>query len=140
MATRSASIELLAPPDGCLEVRLGAAPPRRLVAESRERRARSTWLRGRCALESACARRELASASQTTEDTLLVHAAEANHRFAFELARAGVRAELELVAVEPDRSNATLTVATGSFLPVSRKLPADALARLRALVQTAAER
>ncbi len=139
MATRSASIQLLAPP---ADVWRFVSEPRHLAdwwpnlaSVEPDRRGFGAGARWRVRARDASWLRRA-----NDEDTLLVHAAETNHRFAFELARAGVRVELELVAVEPDRSNATLTVATGSFLPVSRKLPADALVRLRALVQTAAER
>ena len=45
--------------------------------------------------------------------------------------------ELTLEAIAPDRTRATVTV-DGSWLRVSRSLPRRALARLHALIQTAA--
>ena len=73
------------------------------------------------------------------EDTLLVHAAEPERRFAFELVRARIRADLVLSEVARGRTRAELT-ASGSLLRgFTRSLPHDALARLHALVQTAAD-
>jgi hypothetical protein len=101
----------------------GVEPDRRgLVAGARWRvRSReSTWL-----------------AREGTGDTLLVHVAEPPRRFVFELVRAGLRAELVLSELEPGRTQAELS-ASGSILRgFRRSLAGVALARLRALVQTA---
>jgi uncharacterized protein YndB with AHSA1/START domain len=70
------------------------------------------------------------------EDTLLVTAAEPEARFAFELVRAKVRAELVLEPAGPDRTAAELRVSGPLLVGFSRALPREALARLHDLCQT----
>ncbi|HSG12342.1 MAG TPA: SRPBCC family protein [Gaiellaceae bacterium] len=138
MAARSASVELLAAPadvwaflaephhlaDWWPNVafvrpdRLGATTGARWTVHTRE----STWLR-----------------RADTEDTLLVHAAQVEQRFAFELVRAKLRADLTLTEVAPGRTRADLTVSGSLLRGFTRSLPRDALARLYELVQTAAD-
>ena len=71
------------------------------------------------------------------EDTLVVTAVEAPTRFAFELVRARIRAELRLARAGAGRSTANLTVEGPLLLGFSRSLPKTALARLHDLCQTA---
>jgi uncharacterized protein YndB with AHSA1/START domain len=71
------------------------------------------------------------------EDTLVVTAVEAPTRFAFELVRARIRAELRLTSAGAGRSTADLTVEGPLLLGFSRSLPKTALARLHDLCQTA---
>lgn len=136
MPTRTASIELLATP---ADVWAFLEEPRHL----------SDWWPNVGFVEpdkrglTAGARWQLRSRESTwfrragTEDTLLVHAAEPERRFAFELVRAKIRAELVLEETAPGRTRAHLT-ASGSLLAgFTRSLPRDALARLHSLVQTA---
>jgi uncharacterized protein YndB with AHSA1/START domain len=138
VAARSASVELLATPADVWAVlaephhladwwpnvafvqpdRLGAATGARWIVHSRE----STWVR-----------------RADTEDTLLVRAAEAERRFAFELVRAKLRADLTLAEVAPGRTRADLTVSGSLLRGFTRSLPRDVLARLYELVQTAAD-
>jgi uncharacterized protein YndB with AHSA1/START domain len=98
--------------------RLGLAAGARWRVRSRE----STWLR-----------------RAGTEDTLLVHAAEPCRRLAFELVRAGIRAELVLAESGPGRTRAELGVSGPLLRGFTRSLPRDALDRLHDLVQTAAD-
>ncbi|HUF01730.1 MAG TPA: SRPBCC family protein [Gaiellaceae bacterium] len=73
------------------------------------------------------------------EDTLLVSAVDPPSRFAFELARAKVRATLVLVPHGPDRTRAELRAQEPFTLSFTRgRLAKDALARLYDLVQTSA--
>ena len=73
------------------------------------------------------------------EDTLLVLAAEPERRLAFELVRARLSVELVLAPAAGGRTRAELAV-VGPFLAgFSRTLPRDALRRLHALVQNAAD-
>jgi carbon monoxide dehydrogenase subunit G len=135
VATRSASADLLATP---ADVWAFIAEPRQLAdwwpnvatvepdrlglaagARWRVRSREATWFR-----------------RANTEDTLLVHVAEPGQRFVFELVRARITADLRLAEVGPGRTRADLA-ASGSLLGgFTRSLPRDALARLRALVQT----
>ena len=74
-----------------------------------------------------------------SEDTLLVTAAEPSARFAFELARARVRADLALVPVAGRRTRADLRAWEPFTLSFTRgRLAKDALDRLFDLVQTGA--
>ncbi len=138
MASRTASVELLAAP---AEVWAFLAEPRHLAdwwpnlglvepdrlglavgARWRVRTRESTWL-----------------LRAEAEDTLLVHAAEEARRFAFELVRARLRAELTLTEVAPGRTRAALSVTGPVLRGFTRSLPGDALGRLHDLVQTAAD-
>ena len=73
-----------------------------------------------------------------TDDTLLVTAAEPARRFAFELVRARLKAELTLAPTGPSRTTAELAVEGPFVLAFSRSLPKTALSRLHDLCQTAA--
>jgi uncharacterized protein YndB with AHSA1/START domain len=73
-----------------------------------------------------------------SEDTLLVTAADPVRRFAFELVRQRVRADLTLVQVASERTRAELVVSGPLLLAFSRTLAKTALARLHDLCQTAA--
>jgi uncharacterized protein YndB with AHSA1/START domain len=73
------------------------------------------------------------------QDTLVVTAVEHSSRFAFELVRAKVHAELALVRTTPERTMAELRVEEPFTLGFSRgRRSKDALARLYDLVQTGA--
>jgi uncharacterized protein YndB with AHSA1/START domain len=72
------------------------------------------------------------------EDTLVVTAADPAMRFAFELVRAKIRAELTLVSAAGRGTRAELVVEGPLLLGFSRSLPKTALARLHDLCQTAA--
>jgi uncharacterized protein YndB with AHSA1/START domain len=72
------------------------------------------------------------------EDTLLVTAADRPARFAFELVRAKLRAELSLAPAGSTRTRAELAVSGPLLLGFSRTLPKDALERLHDLCQTTA--
>jgi uncharacterized protein YndB with AHSA1/START domain len=72
-------------------------------------------------------------------DTLLVTAAEERRRLAFELVAAGVRADLRLEPIADHRTAAALEVEIRWLAGSPRRLAADALSRLHALCQTAAE-
>ncbi|HWQ22614.1 MAG TPA: SRPBCC domain-containing protein [Gaiellaceae bacterium] len=72
------------------------------------------------------------------EDTLLVTVVEPERRFAFELARTRLRAELALAPAGEGRTRAALEVSGPLLVGFSRSLAKDALARLYALCQTAA--
>ncbi len=74
-----------------------------------------------------------------SEDTLLVTAADPESRFAFELVRAKLRAELTLLPAGEGHTRAELVVTGPLLLAFSRGLPRAALARLHDLCQTAAE-
>jgi uncharacterized protein YndB with AHSA1/START domain len=71
------------------------------------------------------------------EDTLVVTVVERYKRFAFQLARARLRAELTLARTDRG-TNAELSVEGPLLLGFSRSLPKTALARLHNLCQTAA--
>jgi polyketide cyclase/dehydrase/lipid transport protein len=71
-------------------------------------------------------------------DTLLVTAAEARRRLAFELIGAGIRVDLRLEPIAADRTAAALEVEIRWLAGSPRRLAADALSRLHALCQTAA--
>jgi uncharacterized protein YndB with AHSA1/START domain len=70
---------------------------------------------------------------------LLVLAAARPERLVFHLTGERIEAELELEARAPDRAIATLTVSGPWLIGLGRSFPHRALARLHALVQTAAE-
>ena len=70
---------------------------------------------------------------------LLVLAAARPERIAFQLTGERIDAELELEAKTADRTIATLTVSGPWLIGLGRSFPHRALARLHALVQTAAE-
>lgn len=73
------------------------------------------------------------------EDVLVVHAVEPEARFAFELVRSRVRADLRLSSAGPDRTDAALSVSEPFRLSFTRgRLAEGALARLHDLMQTAA--
>jgi uncharacterized protein YndB with AHSA1/START domain len=136
VATRSASTELLAAP---ADVWAFLAEPRHLsdwwpniASVEPDRRGLAAGARWRVRTREATWFRRAEA-----EDTLLVHAADPERRFAFELVRAKIRAELVLEETAPGRTRADLT-ASGSLLGgFRRSLPDEALARLHALVQTA---
>jgi uncharacterized protein YndB with AHSA1/START domain len=86
------------------------------------RPAAAGWLRGRDAV-----------------DTLVVLAAEVNRRLAFELIRARIRAELVITPAAAGHSHAELSIERPWLTGSPRRLAADALIRLYALCQTAAE-
>jgi uncharacterized protein YndB with AHSA1/START domain len=71
--------------------------------------------------------------------TLIVLAVELYERFAFHLTGERVDVQLRLAAPAPDRTLATLTVEGPSLIGLKRALPKQALARLHALCQTAAD-
>jgi uncharacterized protein YndB with AHSA1/START domain len=93
-----------------------------LGARWRVRSRRSTWVR-----------------RAEAEDTLLVQAVEPGRRFAFELVRTRLHAELLLIDRGSGRSRADLSASWPLRAGLPRSLPRDALRRLHALVQTAAE-
>ena len=70
---------------------------------------------------------------------LLVLAAARPERVTFQLTDERMDAELRLEATAPDRTLATLTVSGPWLIGLGRSFPRRALARLHALVQTAAE-
>ena len=70
---------------------------------------------------------------------LLVLAVEPYERFAFQLTGERLEAELRLSAPQPDRTVARLTVSGPALVGLKRSMPDKALARLHALVQTAAD-
>jgi uncharacterized protein YndB with AHSA1/START domain len=72
-------------------------------------------------------------------DTLLVTAAEARRRLAFELVAAHIRADLRLHATSEDRTSAELRVEMPWLTGSPRRLAGTALSRLHALCQTGAE-
>ncbi|MFO7573485.1 MAG: SRPBCC family protein [Gaiellaceae bacterium] len=73
------------------------------------------------------------------EDVLVVHAAQPEERFGFEIVRAKVRAELVLAPTRDERTHATLAVKEPFRISFTRgQLAKDALARLHDLVQTGA--
>ena len=137
MAVRTAAVVLLAPP-GDVWAFLGE--PRHLADwwpnvafVEPDRRGLETGARWRVrAAEATWFRRAEA------EDTLLVLAADRERRFAFELVRAKLRAELTLTAVDARQTRADLAVSSRFLLGAARSLPSDALARLHDLVQTGA--
>ena len=71
--------------------------------------------------------------------TLLVVAVERYERFAFQLTGERLDVELRLSEPQPDRTVARLTVSGPMLIGLRRSLPAKALDRLHALVQTAAD-
>jgi uncharacterized protein YndB with AHSA1/START domain len=71
--------------------------------------------------------------------TLVVLAVDLYERFSFHLTGERVDVELRLAAPAPDRTLATLTVEGPSLIGLKRALPKQALARLHALCQTAAD-
>ena len=72
-------------------------------------------------------------------DTLVVHAAESNRRFAFELVGQKLEVELELAGAGPDRTKASIFVSTSMFAGLFHSPARQALDRLHALVQTGVE-
>ena len=73
------------------------------------------------------------------DDVLVVHAAEPEECFGFEIVRAKVRAELRLAAAGSERTHATLTVQEPFRISFTRgQLAKDALSRLHDRVQTGA--
>jgi hypothetical protein len=72
-------------------------------------------------------------------DTLVVSAADVQHRFAFHLTGERLSAELVLEALGPVRTNAILTIEGPLLIGPKRSLARRALSRLHALCQTAAE-
>ena len=73
-------------------------------------------------------------------ETLLVTAAEERRRFAFELVRARVKADLRIEPIDERRSAAHLDVEVPWLAGSPRTLAANALSRLHDLCQTAADR
>ena len=71
--------------------------------------------------------------------TLVVLAVDLYERFAFHLTGERVDVELRLAAPSPDRTLATLSVEGPALIGLKRALPKQALARLHALCQTAAD-
>jgi uncharacterized protein YndB with AHSA1/START domain len=71
--------------------------------------------------------------------TLVVVAVELDERFAFHLTGERLDVELRLSAQQPDRTLADLTVEGPALTGLKRALPKQALARLHALCQTAAD-
>ena len=71
--------------------------------------------------------------------TLLVLAVEPYERLSFQLTGERLEAELRLSAPRPDRTAARLTVSGPALVGLKRSMPDKALARLHALVQTAAD-
>ena len=70
---------------------------------------------------------------------LLVRAVEEPTRLSWHLTRDGLDVEIELEETRPDRTRATVVVESRWLFGSRRSLPERALARLHALVQTAAE-
>jgi uncharacterized protein YndB with AHSA1/START domain len=70
---------------------------------------------------------------------LLVLAIEPRERWAFQLTGERLEVELRLRASAPDRTLATLAVTGPWLIGLGRSFPRNALARLHALCQTAAE-
>ena len=70
---------------------------------------------------------------------VLVRAVEEPTRLSWHLTRDGIDVEIELDETRPDRTRATVVVRGRWLLGWRRSLPERALARLHALVQTAAE-
>jgi uncharacterized protein YndB with AHSA1/START domain len=101
-------------------------PDRRGAATGARWRVRSTgagWVRGRDAVQ-----------------TLVVLDSEPNRRLAFELTGGRIRAELEIVPAADAHSRVELSVERPWYTGSPRNLAADALSRLHALCQTAADR
>lgn len=74
------------------------------------------------------------------EDVLVVHAAEPETLFRFEIVRAKVRGELRLAPAERARTQALLTVSEPFRISFTRgQLAKDALARLHDRIQTGAD-
>lgn len=71
--------------------------------------------------------------------SLVILAIDLYERFAFHLTGERMDVELRLAAPAPDRTLATLTVEGPSLIGLKRGLPKQALARLHALCQTAAD-
>ena len=71
--------------------------------------------------------------------TLLVLAVEPYERFSFQLTGERLEADLRLSAPQRDRTLADLTVSGPALVGLKRSMPERALARLHALVQTAAD-
>ena len=71
--------------------------------------------------------------------TLLVLAVEQYERIAFQLTGERLDAELRLSAPQPNRTLARLAVSGPALVGLKRSMPDKALARLYALVQTAAD-
>jgi len=69
---------------------------------------------------------------------LLVLAIEPFERFAFHLTGERMEVEIRLAASKPDRTAVTLSVAGPWLIGLGKSFPRNALARLYALVQTAA--
>jgi uncharacterized protein YndB with AHSA1/START domain len=72
-------------------------------------------------------------------ETLLVTAAEARRRLAFELVGSRLRADLRLEATATDRTTASLHVDVPWLAGSPRRIAGTALSRLHALCQTGAE-
>jgi hypothetical protein len=74
------------------------------------------------------------------DDVLVVHAAEPEELFGFEIVRAKVRAELRLAPAGSERTRATLAVEEPFRISFTRgQLAKDALARLHDRIQTGAD-
>ena len=71
--------------------------------------------------------------------TLVVLAVEPYSRFAFQLTGERVEVDLRLSEPSPNRTRAQLSVSGPMLIGLRRALPEKALARLHALVQTAAD-
>jgi uncharacterized protein YndB with AHSA1/START domain len=71
--------------------------------------------------------------------TLLVLAVDPYERFAFQLTGERLDVDLRLSEPQPDRTLARLTVSGPMLVGLRRGMPAKALGRLHALVQTAAD-
>jgi uncharacterized protein YndB with AHSA1/START domain len=139
MTASRASIELLAPVD---DVWAFVSEPYNfadwwpnIATVDPDRRGFSEGARWRVRRrEASLFRREQA------EDTLLVSAVEPGSRFAFELARAKVRAVLTLAPHGPDRTRAKMRAEEPFRISFTRgRLAKDALGRLYDLVQTGAD-
>ena len=138
MPARTAVIELLAPPD---DVWAYVSEPYHfpdwwpgVATVEPDRRGFATGARWAVRLRDASLFRR-----PHAEDVLVVHAAEPQTRFAFELVRAKVRGELSLSPAGSSATRAALRVDEPLRISFTRgQLPKEALARLYDRVQTGA--
>lgn len=138
MPARTAAIELLAPPE---DVWSYVSEPYNfpdwwpgVATVEPDRRGFATGARWAVRLRDASLLRR-----PHAEDVLVVHAAEPETRFAFEIVRAKVRGDLLLAPAESNSTRATLRVDEPFRISFTRgQLPKEALARLYARVQTGA--